>query len=256
MKRIVVILFITLIVIGSVVSRSGASTLFDWSFKFNETTYESLFGTNPPSILPSNFDYSGFDWDSGLGTITVDGFVAGGSNTFHAFFDHEIDEPLNTFFNEYGSVSGTPAPGQTWEIDEPGFGTPHPNDPMTNPAIYIGDIYNNFSAGSLDNQLYFDGFTNDFLSDFQNPVRDDVSMAMGWGFTLNPDETAMITLVLGMTQPTSGFYLLHTDPDSSETIYFSGNLGVRSAAVPEPGTLLLVGTGIMSLAALRCRFRL
>src|SRR5690606_5502539 len=40
--------------------------------------------------------------------------------TFVSFLDVEIDEAINTFFNEYGEVEGVPAPGQGFEIDEPG----------------------------------------------------------------------------------------------------------------------------------------
>jgi len=41
--------------------------------------------------------------------------------------------------------------------------------------------------------------------------------------------------------PTSGFYLLQTDPESDATIYYSGDLTIRSdiSDVPEPGTIIL-----------------
>ena len=260
----------TWIVITVVPVRASTIDLVEWAFVVNETAYSVSgdSGWDPwwdtslpqpvspyaPSNLTGAFDYSLFNWYSGLGTITVSGFGAG-SNSFRAFFDHEIDEPSNTYSNEFGAVSGTPALNQSWEIDEPGHGVPDPIDPINNPPLYIGDIYDNLLYNSLDGELFFDGVAGGFLSDIENPLLDDVSMAMGWGFTLDPGQTALLTLILGTTRPTSGFYLLHTDPDSAETIYFSGNLDVRSASVPEPGTWLLMVTGIMSLAALRYRLR-
>jgi len=46
---------------------------------------------------------------------------------FFSFLDAEIDEPINTFFNEFGGMSGTAGAGSvdsdpdSWEIDEPGL---------------------------------------------------------------------------------------------------------------------------------------
>ena len=156
------------------VSSVHASTidLTEWAFNLNGTLY------TPSDTLPGTINHSAFDWSTGLGTITVGGFGVG-ANTFHAFFDHEIDEPVNTFFNEIGNVSGTPVAGQSW---------------------------------------------------------------------------ASINLVLGTALP-SGFYLSQTDPDSSEIIYFSSSLTISPFAVPEPGTWLLIGTGIISIAVLRYRLR-
>ena len=70
------------------------------------------------------------------------------------FLDIEIDELVNTFFNEFGSVVGAPGAGLSWEIDEPGY--------------VFGDIYTNFVAGALDG-------TNGVPSG--SP--DDVSFALG-----------------------------------------------------------------------------
>jgi len=78
------------------------------------TIYDS---SNP---LPSGFNTSGFDFGTGLGAITA---TVGGAGTYNliAYFDHEIDETDNTFFNEYGSETGALAIGQSYEIDEPGY---------------------------------------------------------------------------------------------------------------------------------------
>ena len=66
----------------------------------------------------AGLDDSGFDYTTGLGTLelTLNGV---GAHSVDLFLDHEIDEPINTFFNEYG-MGGTAVAGQSWEIDEPG----------------------------------------------------------------------------------------------------------------------------------------
>lgn len=221
-SQLLFLLCMAWIFIGVSAVQASTIDLTEWAFNLNGTLY------TPSDPLPVTINHSAFDWSTGLGTITVNGFGVG-SNTFHTFFDHEIDEPDNTFFNEYGDVAGTPAAGQSWEIDEPGYS--------------FGDIYTNFSSGSLDNS-----------NGVPSTSPDDVSMAMGWGFTLNPGETASINLVLGTALP-SGFYLAQTDPDSPETIYFSSTLTINPFSVPEPGTWLLIGTGIVSIAVLRYRLR-
>src|SRR5262245_35175251 len=69
-------------------------------------------GTVPPGSF--------FDTSTGLGLLRLD-FTGVGVHKGFAFLDHEMSEPVNTFFNELGAASGVPAAGQSWEIDEPGF---------------------------------------------------------------------------------------------------------------------------------------
>ena len=222
MKKILFI-FLAVVMVGVSVTTASAATvaLFDWGFNINGTVYSQS--------APASVNMASFDTATGLGTIswTTTGTL---SNKFIAFFDHEMVESTNTFFNEFGKTGGTPASGQSWQIDEPGY--------------VFGTIWNNVQAGILSN-----------TNSVPDTAPDDVSMALGWDFTLKSYQTAVITLNIGQTEPT-GFYLSHTDPDSSNyTIYYSGDLGItgRPPQVPIPGAVWLLGSGLAGLIGWRWR---
>jgi len=205
----------------------GDIGLYDWAFNIDGLTYEYFEGDSAPG------DVSGFDFGTGLGTITVE-VTGAGAHYVGLFVDHEIDEADNTFFNENGAAVNTPAAGQSWEIDEPGY--------------VFGDIYDNILAGSLDN-------TNAVPAGSEN----DVSMALGWD--IEPGPGAIVTFVLSTTAPADGFYLCHSDPESLEAdppttnppyeVYMSSSVEI----VPVPGAALMGVVGFGSIGWLGRRFK-
>ena len=73
--------------------------------------------------VPSAVDISTFDpFVSGLGNISIT-VTGAGTHNFTAFFDYEILGASNPFDNETGSSNGTAVAEQSWEIDEPGYGS-------------------------------------------------------------------------------------------------------------------------------------
>ncbi len=197
--------------------------LAGWGINLNSTIYQTT------GSLPGTVNASGFDFSTGLGTITIY-FNPGAAGNYYlaGFLDHEIDQFVNGYWNELGDAVGAPISGQTWEIDEP--------------TGLIGDIWANFNSGTLDNG-----------NNLTTP--EDVSLALGWAFPLTGDQHAVLTLHVGTTAPTSGFYLTQWDPDSitddlpdPNRLYYSGNLSVQGGTtpIPEPATLLLLGSGLLA----------
>ena len=205
--------------VASNVAQAATIALFDYGFNIDGTVSMPFQG----DPVPSGVNLSGFDDITGLGAIGVT-MTGAGAHSFDAFFDHEIDEAINTFFNETGAATGTALAGQSWEIDEPGDSN--------------GDIFVNFQDSALDNGIGTSVFGNTVFPD-------DVSMAMGWDFSLAVGDMALIEFVLSELAPTSGFFLSHSDPDSNATIYLSSTLTV--SAIPVLAAVWLFGSGLLGL---------
>ena len=203
---------------------SASPILFEAAFSQNGVVYT-------PGTEPANWNLAGFDTITGLGTITAQ-ITGAGLHNILVFLDIEIDEDINTFFNEFGNVIGAPGAGLTWEIDEPGY--------------VFGDIYTNFVAGALDG-----------TNGVPPGSPDDVSFAVSRAFVLAAGETATLNFRTSLRAPAGGFYLAQTDPDSDSSVYFSSDLDINGGGgpvIPEPGTLTLLGLGL-AVAARRLRRR-
>jgi hypothetical protein len=191
--------------------------LFEYGLKLDGTIHHGYQSAPLPGWAGGTFDVS-----TGLGTLSV--AWASGSHSLSLYVDHEIDQLINTWFNEFGTATGSPVAGQSWEIDEPGYAMP---------PIYKGDIYDNFLAGTLDNS---NGVPQN------SPTNNDVAMALGWNVTLAPWQSATAYFTLSESAPTTGgFYLMQADPNSGGAVYFSSVLSVTGSPngdVPDGGSTL------------------
>lgn len=204
------------------------STLTSVLFNVNGTTQTNFAG----------FNTGGFNQTTGNGTLTFTfNPGAAGSYNFTSFFDLYLTP---AFYNEFGSSTGVPAAGQSWEIGD----------------SFASSIYTDAIAGVLTNTNMLPGHADNFLLNCTAGAtcNGDAALAMGFDFTLTAGQEAIITLTLSTTQPGSGFYLTQTHPidpgtNSILNLYFTGSEVAQSAVVgaPEPSSLLLLGLALAAL---------
>lgn len=228
-------------------------TFFEGIFNEDGTLHDSLFATWPGD-LPANYDLTGYDLTTGLGDIEVTAHGQG-SHSLLAFIDLELgitgdpENPISPLNDELGlAVNTGDLPAElSWQIGDP-------LDPdLADPAVILttGYLYENFALNALSNSVQ------------SGEIPDDIAIALGWNFALSQGEMATILFRVSMTAPTGGFYLKQTQPAGSmdgiswpeHSVFFSTSLTVQQEdiIIPEPGTWLLLLTGLGLLVAARGR---
>jgi hypothetical protein len=225
--------------------------LQDWEFNVNGTDYYPSGGATFGSV--PGLDSSGFNSATGLGTFTLT-FNPGAAGSYYigAWFFDPVGVP---FYNEYGAVNGSPAAGQSWQVDVPDY------DSDSN---HTGTIIGNLEAGTLNDTNEIPGTADNYLGDCPSSpatpassCNDAVSMAQGFNFSLTANQEEVITLTLSSTNP-GGFNLEDIHPidgnnPSQAEVYYSASAVTEASCtvncgppppIPEPASWSLFGTAI------------
>jgi hypothetical protein len=215
----------------------ASPSLYEWAINDNgavtdvQNPYE-VWNTpveTSPGVFQTFSTPSGFSSILGTTTLTYSG---GGTYSALAYFDYDFayntSNPQVPFDDRYGSVSGTPAATQSWEIGS------------------VSSVWSDFSANTLNGANGVPaGTANPYTTDYTG---DDIATVLGYNFTLQSYQTATVTFTTSTTAP-AGFYLEDTSSTTGETVYLTSNIDIEGTApvsgVPEPATLTFLALTIV-----------
>ncbi len=207
----------------------NSSTLGANSLGYLDGVLDDFAGSGVDLSFVSSLDSNGYGDLTWQFTNNTSGVLSDVS--LFGYVDGEIDEPINSYFNEYGqyiSVTGTGSGdiyADSWEIDEPG--------------VVFGDIYNNLFLGALDN-----------TNAVPQGSEEDVSLALGFELgDILAGQTWTMTLSISDID-IGGLY--HGDDHSGTGAYINGTVIVDTATtVPEPAGLLLFLASLLGMTLVR-----
>jgi len=267
-RKLAIATVVLMVLYFGVLPAAFADNLQDVSININ--------GTVSPegSISGTGVTSTGFDPSSTTigGTITIT--VLGSACTSSCGENVDVwifDPPSVPDYNEYGATSGAASTGENWQVDVPDYDSEEdptcpgsgvcldPNHPNT-------DILANTDADTLSNSNNVPGAVDNYLGTCSGAdCNDIVSMALGFDFT-NPGagNEEVITIEVNSTGCTEGGICLETvqpvDPNNatSSVVYMDGSAVSEAispvGAVPEPSSLLMLGSALMGMLVFRKKF--
>jgi hypothetical protein len=206
--------------------------LNEMAFNINGTLFEDVTWTGFPEMVTETT--IGFDDETGIGKIQLvfspDDYIAGESYFILSFFDYDLD--YDFYEDESVAITGS-VEGLTWEVDD---------------SYYVGGLYDVFlDVGYTDNQdlAGFDNTIFGAASADGSSILGDVSLAMGWNFTLDDGESAIITYAFSETEPVpgNGFLVTHTNSETQDVLYYTTSFSTTS--VPEPAIMTMLAMGCL-----------
>jgi len=221
MKRSVAFAFVVLLLLGFGTTNAFAQwTLGDSSANVNGNT------ENP-------FYSSSVNFGIGPGTLTYS-VSRPGSNYVGVYLNPYFDSGYGDTSGAWGSTHGSAPAGLSYQFGWPGGESP--------------TVFDNFAANALN------GLNT--VPAYVAPPNACCSVALAeiLGFNVAPGSHETITFTTYTQLPAGfdGFYLQVTDHDSGNSIYLTEQASSSSAVTPEPGSMLLMASGL-GLIMGRCR---